>query len=299
MSADRSLGVHMPTARVNGMNLYYEVTGDGFPLVLSHEFAGAHESWESQVRFFARRYQVITYNARGYPPSDVPDDPEAYSQDHAVEDLFALLSNLGIRQAHIVGLSMGGNVALNLGLTHPEMARSLVIAATGSGTTDRDRFRQQGEEVARRIEAEGMETMAEVYATGPTRVQFKRKDPRGWEEFRRQLEGHSARGMANTFRGVILRRPTIFALEDRLRTLEPPALIVTGDEDEPCIEPAVFMKRHIPRSGLVVFPQCGHTINLEEPDLFNRTVLDFLTAVEAGRWARRDQVAQAGTLLPR
>ena len=289
----------MPTARLNGVSLYYEVTGGGFPLVFSHEFAGAHESWESQVRFFSRRYRVITYNARGYPPSDVPDDPDSYSQEHAVEDLFALLRHLDIGQAHIVGLSMGGNVALNFGLTHPEMARSVVIAATGSGSTDRERFRNQGEEVARRTEAEGMEAMAEEYARGPARVQFLRKDPKGWEEFKRQLAGHSPRGMANTFRGVILRRPTIFALEDRLRNLEPPALIMTGDEDEPCIEPAVFMKRHIPVSGLVFFPQSGHTINLEEPDLFNRTVLDFLTAVESGGWPRRDHVAEAGTLLPR
>ena len=289
----------MPTARANGLNLYYEVTGSGFPLVFSHEFAGAHESWESQVRFFSRRYQVITYNARGYPPSEVPDDVDSYSQEHAFEDLFALLRHLGVGQAHIAGLSMGGNVALNFGLTHPEMARSVVIAATGSGTTDRERFQSQGEEVARRIEAEGMEVMAEEYSMGPARVQFRRKDPRGWEEFKRQLAKHSPRGMANTFQGVILRRPTIFALEDRLRTLQPPALIITGDEDEPCIEPAVFMKRHIPASGLVFFPQSGHTINLEEPDLFNRTVLDFLTAVEAGRWPGRDRVADAGTLLPR
>ena len=288
----------MPIARVNGLDLYYEVTGEGFPLVFSHEFAGASESWESQVRFFSRRYRVVTYNARGYPPSEAPYSLDAYSQEHAVEDLFALLRYLDVSQAHVVGLSMGGNVALNFGLAHPEMARSVVIAATGSGTVDRERFHSQGEEVARRIEAEGMEVMAEEYASGPTRVQFRRKDPRGWEEFKAQLARHSARGMANTFRGVILRRPTIFALEDRLRGLKPPALIMSGDEDEPCIEPAVFMKRHIPSSGLVFFPQSGHTINLEEPDLFNRTVLDFLTAVEAGRWPRREQVADAGALLP-
>ena len=120
----------MPTARANGLTLYYEVTGSGFPLVFSHEFAGAHESWESQVRFFSRRYQVITYNARGYPPSEVPDDVDSYSQEHAVDDLFALLRHLGIGQAHIAGLSMGGNVALNFGLTHPEMAWFNVTAAT-------------------------------------------------------------------------------------------------------------------------------------------------------------------------
>ena len=101
------------------------------------------------------------------------------------------------------------------------------------------------------------------------------------------LAAHSAVGSALTFRGFVMGRPTVFALEEKLRTLRVPTLIMIGDEDEPCIEPAIFMKRTIPMSGLSSFPQSGHAINLEEPDLFNRTVLDFLTAVEAGRWAER------------
>jgi len=289
----------MPEALINGVNLYYQVTGRGFPLVWCHEFAGAHESWDLQVKFFSRRYQVITYNARGYPPSGVPEDPSAYSQEQSVEDLYGLLRHLGIRQAHIGGLSMGGNVALNFGLTHPAMAKALIVASTGSGTVDRERFLREGAEVARRFEREGMVAMAEVYAQGPTGVQFLRKDPKGWEEFKKGLAAHSSKGSAYTFRGVITKRPTIFALEEKLHALEVPTLIMIGDEDEPCVEPAIFMKRHIPRSGLVVFPQAGHTINLEEPDLFNRAVLDFLTAVEADRWVRRSTVAAAGTLLPR
>ena len=289
----------MPEALINGVNLYYQVTGQGFPLVWCHEFGGAYESWEPQVKFFSRRYQIITYNARGYPPSQVPEDPSAYSPEQAVEDLYGLLRHLSIQQAYIGGLSMGGNVALNFGLTHPEMARALIVAATGSGTTHPERFQQEGTEMARRLETEGMEAVAELYARGPARVQFLRKDPKGWEEFKKGLAAHSATGSAHTFRGAILRRPTIFALEDKLRALEVPTLIMIGDEDEPCVEPAIFMKRHIPRSGLVVLPQSGHTINLEEPDLFNRAVLDFLTAVEADRWARRDTAAQAWSLLPR
>ena len=81
-----------------------------------------------------------------------------------------------------------------------------------------------------------------------------------------------------------MKRPTIFALEEKLLQLQVPTLVMIGDEDEPCVEPAVFMKRQIPNAGLAVFPQSGHTINLEEPDLFNRTVQEFLTAVETGTW---------------
>ena len=290
----------MPTVHVNGVELYYEVTGDGFPLVFSHEFAGDYRSWEPQVNFFSRHYQVITYNHRGYPPSEVPTDPEAYSQDILVEDLHQLLRHLKISKAHIVGLSMGGNITLHLGLRHPEMCTSLVVAGCGAGSTNRKQFEQDVRTVAERLQKEGMEAVAEIYTQGPTRVQFRRKDPRGWKKFWDQMAEHSALGSSLIFRGVQLRRPSIFVLEDKLKELQVPTLLLIGDEDEPCIEPAIFIKRHIPHAGLVIFPQSGHAINLEEPDLFNRIVLDFLTMVEVGKWAKRDPISVPGVeLLPR
>ena len=277
----------MPTFSVDGVNLHYQVTGRGYPLVLSHEFAGDITSWDPQVNFFARRYQVITYCARGYPPSDVPEDPDAYSQDQSVEDVRALLDHLGIEQAYIGGLSMGGSVTISFGIAHPERCRALIVASAGSGTTDRENLLASWQELSELMLAEGMGKFAEEYARGPARVQFLRKDPVGWEKFRAGLAAHSPRGSAYTFRGVQMKRPTIYQLEKQLEQIDVPTLVLIGDEDEPCIEPSVFMKRHIPRSGLAVFPQAGHTINLEEPDLFNRTILDFLTAVEAGTWAKR------------
>ncbi|MFQ5850024.1 MAG: alpha/beta fold hydrolase [Candidatus Binatia bacterium] len=286
----------MSKALINGVNLYYEVHGQGFPLVWSHEFAGDHRSWEPQIRFFARRYRVVVYNARGYPPSDVPTDLDSYSQEQAVEDLRGLLQHLSIGQAHVGGLSMGGNVALNFGLAYPQMARSLIVAGTGTGSTDPELFRQRLEEFARCLEAEGMAGLAD-YTHGPHRVQLLRKDPKGWQEFADHFSEHSNIGSALTFRGVQGRRPPIFDLEEKLCSLDVPTLIMVGDEDDPCIEPSIFMKRCIPRSGLVVFPQAGHTINLEDQDLFNRTVLDFLTAVEAGSWAKRNTGIASGALV--
>ncbi len=238
------------------------------------------------MKFFSRRYQVITYAARGYPPSDVPTDPDAYSQDQMVDDLYLLLRHLGIEKAHLGGLSMGGSVVLNFGFVHPEMAASLIVASAGSGSTDREAFVAMVQGVSDRLLSEGMGALAN-YARGDTRVQLMRKDPKGYEEFRSALESHSPLGSALTFRGFQLIRPTIYALEDQLRQLRVPTLILIGDEDEMCVEPAIFMKRNTPRSGLAVFPQSGHAINLEEPDLFNRTVQDFLIAVEADRWAER------------
>ena len=285
----------MPYAEVNGVNLYYESNGDGFPLVWSHEFAGDFRSWEPQVRFFSRRYRVITYCARGYPPSDVPGDLDAYSQEQAVDDLRGLLAHLGIERAHVGGLSMGGNVALNFGLAHPRLARSLVVAGTGTGSDSPESFAGNVAEFAGRLESGGMAAM-EDYTRGPARVQLLRKDPKGWREFADQFAEHSPIGSALTFRGVQGRRPPIYALEDRLRALDVPTLIMVGDEDDPCIEPAIFMKRSIPGSGLAMIPQSGHAINLEEPDLFNRLVLDFLTAVESESWARRDAGLASGSL---
>lgn len=274
----------MPSAQVNGVEIYYEESGSGFPLVWSHEFGGDYRSWEPQVRYFARRYRNITYNNRGYPPSSVPADPAAYSQDILIEDLYQLLRHLGIEQAHVAGLSMGGNVALNFAIQHPEMCRSIVVAGCGSGTVQREEFERSGREMIEELRSKGMAQAAETMAHGPTRVQLKRKDPRGWEVFRQGLKEHSAEGSACIYQGVQLRRPTIFALKEKLNALRVPTLIMIGDEDDPCVEPAIFMKREIPSAGLTVLPNSGHCINLEEPAAFNQAVQDFLSAVEAGVW---------------
>ena len=278
----------MPRAHINDIQLYFESTGEGFPLVLAHEFAGDFRSWEPQVRYFSRQYRVITYNARGYPPSDVPTDEGAYSQEMAVEDLHGLLDHFGIEKAHICGLSMGGTLALNFGITYPDRAQSLIIAAAGSGSTDVDAWRENVAESSRGMEERGMAFM-EGYSQGEARVQLLRKDPRGYREFSDQFLSHSSLGSALTFRGVQGKRPPVFALEAEMKALTLPTLIMLGDEDDPCVEPSIFMKRCISTSGLVMFPQSGHAINLEEPDLFNRSVQDFLIAVETGTWAQRGE----------
>ncbi len=275
----------MPIAHVNGIDVYYEDTGRGFPLVWSHEFGGDYRSWEPQVRYFARRYRVITYNHRGYPPSEVPKDASAYTHEQLIEDLHQLLRFLGVREAHVGGLSMGGNVALNFGIAHPEMTRSLIIAGCGSGTVDRERFLRQQATVAEALERDGIQALVRNFETLPTRAAFRRKDPRGAAEFARYVGEHDSVACAHLIRGVITKRKTIFELEPTLKTLPSPTLVMIGDQDEPCIEPALSMRRHIPNAGLVVLPTSGHTINIEEPALFNLHVAEFLAAVENGGWA--------------
>jgi pimeloyl-ACP methyl ester carboxylesterase len=251
------------------------------------------------MRFFSRYYRCVAFNARGYPPSDVPQDPEKYSQALARDDIRSVLDHLRIDKAHVCGLSMGGFAALHFGISYGERALSLVVGGCGYGAepAKRDQFRAETNAAAEQIEKQGMPEVAKRYSLGPTRVQFQNKDPRGWQEFADQLAGNSTRGAALTMRGVQKRRPSLFDLVDRMKTITAPTLVMTGDEDWPCLEPALLMKRTISTAGLVVMPNTGHTINLEEPGAFNQHVADFLHAVEAGRWPSRDPRAMVSAIL--
>ena len=283
----------------DGVRLYYEEAGTGTPIVFVHEFADDHRGYEAQIRYFARRYRCIAYNARGYPPSEVPDDPARYSQDRARDDIRDVLDALAMPKAHIVGISMGGFATLHFGLAYPERALSLVVAGCGYGAEPgkRQQFLDETTKTAALIEGAGMKVASQTYAIGPARVQFQNKDPRGWAEFAARLAEHSTLGSANTMRGVQARRPSLWDLRDRMGNLEVPILIMTGDEDEPCLEPSLLMKRTIPTAALMTFPNTGHALNLEEPDLFNRTCAEFFHQVESGRWPRRDPRSVTGSIL--
>ena len=289
----------MPFAAArDGTRLYFEETGSGTPVIFVHEFAGDHRSWEPQLRFFSRYFRCVAYNGRGFPPSDVPEDGNRYSQEHARDDVIAVLDHLKLERAHVVGLSMGGFATLHVGITYPQRARSLVVAGCGYGAEPdkRDKFRAECEAAAASFEANWTEA-AKKYALGPTRVQFQNKDPRGWAEFARQLVEHSAKGQALTMRGVQMKRPSLYELTDAMKKITVPTLIITGDEDDPCLEPGLLMKRHIPTAGLLVLPWAGHTINIEEPEAFNRALLEFFMRVDEGRATRRDPRSMSGGIL--
>jgi pimeloyl-ACP methyl ester carboxylesterase len=279
----------MPKAKVNGVSLYYEEAGSGTPIVFVHEFAGDYRSWEAQVRFFSGRYRAVTYSARGYLPSDVPEDGAAYSQQNQIDDLAALFKHLKIEQAHVCGLSMGSYTTLLFGVQHPRLARSLTVAGSGYGSGgNREEFHRIVTERSQQMLDAGLSAVAENYTLSATRIQLQNKNPRAFAEFQQQFKEHSSRGSALTLRGVQAQRPSITELGPELEKLSVPVLVIIGDEDEPGIEGSLFMKRHIPRCGLEMFPRSGHAVNLEEPERFNRTVLDFITAVDAGHWEPRD-----------
>ncbi len=274
----------------DGVQLYYEEHGEGEPLLFVHEFAGDHRSWDAQVRYFSRRYRCIVYAARGYPPSEVPTDPAAYSQARAVEDAIAVLDAAGADTAQVVGNSMGGFTALHLGLRHPDRVTALIVGGCGYGAhPDKEpTFRDESEAIAVAFETEGSVGVAQWYGVGPARVQYQGKDPRGHAEHVQVLAEHDALGAALTMRGVQKSRPSLYALREQLAGMDLPVLIVAGDEDDGVLETDLMLKRTLPRCGLAVLPRSGHVTNLEEPALFNQLVEQFLGQVEHGRWGRRD-----------
>lgn len=289
----------MPFATADdGVRLHYEETGSGTPVIFVHEFAGDHRAWEPQMRHFGQRYRAICYAARGYPPSDVPADVAQYSQARAADDIAAVLDHLGIDRAHVVGLSMGGFATLHFGFRHPARALSLCVAGCGYGAEkgQREKFQGEADAIAAFLDQSGMAAFAAKYAYGPTRVQFENKDPRGFAEFRQQLAEHSALGARNTQLGVQRERPSLYDLVEQMQALTVPTLVLTGDEDWPCLQPALLMKQSIPTAALSVMPNCGHTINIEDPDQFNRLVGDFIVQVDAGRWPTRDPRAVSGSI---
>jgi pimeloyl-ACP methyl ester carboxylesterase len=279
----------------DGVKLHYDEAGSGTPVIFVHEFAGDWRSWEPQMRYFSRRYRCITYSARGYLPSDVPTGLEHYTQDHWREDVRAVIDALKLDAPHVVGLSMGAFATLHFGMKYcargsPARARSLTLAGVGSGAHPAAyrKFQEDAKALSEAIRKDGMAKLAATYGQGPARVQYLNKDPRGFADYARQLAEHSAEGSANTMAGYQARRPCLYDLTGEISRIDVPTLVMTGDEDEPCIEPSVMLKRAIPKAGLAVLAKAGHAINLEEPALFNQLLEDFFHQVEAGRWAGRD-----------
>lgn len=270
----------------DGTRLYVEEVGQGTPIVFVHEYAGDWRTWEPQLRRFARSHRCVTFSARGYPPSDIPEDGARYSQDIARADVVAVMDGLGIKKAHVVGHSMGAYTALHVGIHHAERCLSLTAAGCGWGSNpaERDASKVLVKDIARMFREDGIAVAAAKYADFPMRHAHKHKDPRGWAEFAKMLGEHSGLGSALTMLHVQLERPTLWELEERLKTLQVPLLIVVGDEDDACLDGSLFMKRKAPQAALCIIPRSGHTITSEEPAAFNAALADMLAAVEAGRW---------------
>lgn len=280
----------MPYAKSGDVQLYFEEAGKGVPIVFVHEFADDLHGWEAQMQFFSRRYRCIAFNARGYPPSDVPKSAAKYSQAIATDDIANVMKYLKIRKAHIIGCSMGAYAALHFALRYPRMALSCTVVGAGYGSDPdkRQQFLADTRVMIRRFDELGTAEAIVPYQIGPSRVQFLNKNPRGFAHFCAEFAKHSALGSANTLRGVQYKRPTIYQLESALRRCRVPLHIMTGDEDNNCLESGIFIKRVCPSAMLTVVPNTGHAVNLEEPVFFNNVTAEFLAQVDSGRWRGRD-----------
>ena len=279
----------MPYIQSDGARLYYEEAGTGTPIVFAHEFSGDLWSWEKQIQHFSRRYRCIAFNARGYPPSDVPASIARYSHQHAVDDVAVVMRHLGLKKAHIIGCSMGSRTTLDFGLTYPRMALSLTMIGIGSGADPRDKavFLRQNEARACLYEEGGLAAVLKVLRKADNRVQLKRKNPRAFEDFCRRFMLHSAQGCANIIRRVQGRRPSLLGMQRALQALKVPSLVIVGDEDPFAIEAGLFMKQVSPAVRLSIIPATGHLVNLEEPDLMHRLTEDLFALVESGKWRPR------------
>jgi pimeloyl-ACP methyl ester carboxylesterase len=211
-----------------------------------------------------------------------------YRWQFAVDDIAAVMRDLKIERAHLVGLSMGGYAALQFGLRYPEKANALVAASVGSGSqpSHRDAWLRKTSVLARIFIEHGMVSMSERMARGPARIQLKYKDQKSWREFVVRLRQHSALGMSNTMARCQALRPSLHDIHHQFSEMTVPVLLAVGDEDVRCLETNLMLKSTLPNAGLWICPNTGHAINLEEPTAFNAQIENFLGAVERGSWRR-------------
>jgi pimeloyl-ACP methyl ester carboxylesterase len=237
-----------------------------------------------QVNDWRGTHRCVTFNARGYPPSEIPPNVDSYSQGHAAADIGAVLDGFGLKDAHIIGVSMGSASTLQYAIRHPDRVRSITLTSIGSGSDLKPgEFAASMEVLAEMALTKGMRALAEHYAATPTRYRLQQKNPSEYKNFIDQLSANSPLGITNTMRGVQSKRAPLYAHQDAIAALHVPALVVLGEEDEPCVKPSYFLKERLRGARLEVVAKTGHCVNLEEPALYNRLVLGFIDGIEARR----------------
>ena len=249
-------------ARLNGIELDYEVTGSGPALLLSHGYGATRGMWDDQHRAFADRWRVVSWDMRGHGQTESPADPAQYSAALTVADMRALLAHVGAERAVIGGLSLGGYVSLAFALAHPEMTRALIICDSGPGYRNaeaRAAWNARAEERATSLEAKGLDAL--------TRRSRETQ----------QAVHRSAQGLAHAARGMLAQEGS--HVIDGLPSIRVPTLVIVGDQDQPFVAPSEYMAKKIPGARLVVIPGAGHSSNLDQPEEFNRVLREFLTSL--------------------
>ena len=256
----------MARAKLNGIEIDYEVTGRGRPLILGHGYGATRRMWSGQHAALGDRYRLITWDIRGHGQTETPDDPAQYSTELTVADTRGLLKMLGVNRAVVGGLSLGGYMSLAFYLAHPEMVEALIICDSGPGYRNVDAraaWNQRAHQRAAELEARGLDALG-----GRSR------------EVREALGHHrSAQGLAHAARGMLAQQDS--RVIDGLAGIRVPTLVVVGDRDEPFLAPCQHMAKKIPGARLEIIAGAGHSSNLDQPRAFDRVLLDFLDSLPA------------------
>ena len=253
----------MPLLRREGVALYYEVHGEGPPLLLTHGYSATGQMWEGQIAALSRTHQLILWDMRGHGRSDYPTDPAEYSESATVDDMAAILDAVGAPRAVVGGLSLGGYMSLAFYLRYPERVAALLIIDTGPGFK-KDAARAQWNETA-------LATARDFEQRGLARLQ------QATPEMRTSTH-RDAHGLALAARGMLTQRDD--RVISHLPAISVPALVVVGADDTPFLAAADYMANKIPNAKQVVIPQAGHAVNIDQPAAFNVAVSDFLGAIE-------------------
>lgn len=262
----------MPVARVRDIDVYYEIHGEGEPVLLIHGLGSSTEDWEPQLRALSR-YRVLTYDVRGHGRTSKPRAP--YSVRQFADDAAALLAHLGVTAAHVVGISMGGMIALQLAVDHPTAVRSLTIVNSGPELVLRT-WKQKVAIYQRFaiVPLMGMRKMGEVLAKA---LLVRPEHERERRTFVERWARNDSRAYLRSLRGLIG-----WSVTDKLGAIRCPTLILTADND---YTPVAFKEQYtkkIPGAQLVVIPESRHMLPVERPDAFNTALVRFLSGVSAG-----------------
>ena len=247
----------------DGVDLYYEVHGDGPPLLLTHGYSATSQMWRGQVEPFSKHHKLIIWDMRGHGRSDYPDELAAYSEAHTVADMAALLDAVGAERAVVGGLSLGGYMSLAFHLAHSERVEALLIVDTGPGyrkDEPREGWNQTALRTAERYETEGLARLD------------------GGSVEMRTSTHRNADGLAKAARGMLTQRDA--GVINSLPDIAVPSLVVVGANDTPFLAASDYMAAKIPGARKLVIPDAGHAANIDQPEAFNTGVLGFLA--EAG-----------------
>lgn len=254
----------MATLNRDGIEIYYETHGEGPALLLSHGYSATSQMWRPQIDALAQTHTLILWDMRGHGRSASPEDTSAYSEALTTQDIAALLKHLGFERAVVGGLSLGGYMSLAFYADHPEMVDALLIIDTGPGfkkDAARAAWNETAEQRARAIEEKGAAALE------------------GRSAEQASAEHRNIRGLIHAARYMLTQHtPRVIELLPDIRV---PSLVLVGADDAPFLAATDYMAAKIPNARKVVIPAAGHASNLDQPEAFNRAVLEFLETVES------------------